>query len=469
MLSIPPSPFPPSPSRQSPSTASVRSAFSVLVVEDCPFLGPTLCDLFRRLGIEATLSTSAEHALDQPLRQRAFHVVFCDHRLPGMQGLTLLRQLRRDCPRTHLILITEYGTISTVRASYRHGIDDFLPKPLDPDRLIAMVETLRASPPLHLPSALLQQPSLGAQFHGMFSSDPVVLHVFETARTLAATRQPILLLGEPGTGRRSLAAAIHRQSARRGPFHLFRPAAWAPADRHTALLSAQTLTEGGTLYIDDLAALPSESQHVLADSLSTASTLPLAGSSAPHPDARILLASHQDLAQLTLCPDVSPLLLAHLRAAALYLPPLRERPLDLEVHIVEILAEHAHTAQRAPVRLTPRAMLALLQQPWPGNFMQLRSVLALLTQQHAGKTVDQPQLPVSLGVRTLPPPMFQIPVGQSLAQIRNDALLQTLAYTKGNRSQAAQILRISRRTLYTWLDELPAPSAPPDDTTTDPS
>jgi DNA-binding NtrC family response regulator len=444
----------------------------VLVVEDDDALGRVLAALLAQAEYQVSLAPSGEAAL-KVLEKQAMDLVLTDLRMPGMSGMDLLRALKEQTPELPVVLITAHGTVPLAVEAMRLGATDFMLKPFVRDEVVFVLEkalsssrVARESPP--------EQPR-GAD--GLVGSSPAL----EEARALIARAAPsqatVLVLGETGTGKELVARAIHRGSGRaKGPFIRLNCAALAETLFESELFGHEKaaftgavarkpgrveLAEGGTLFLDEVGDLSLALQVKLLRLLQEREFERVGGTETLKADVRVVAATHRDLQGMAREGAFREDLLYRLNVVPITLPPLRARPGDVATLARHFVATQGPANGKPAARLAPEAVALLERQAWPGNVRQLQNFIERLLVLSVGDLLDADDVERELRRNGAPTSSGEALPGQpagSLGVLRRDAdraaVLQALDKAKGNRSQAARLLGVSRSTLYNMLAAL---------------
>ena len=299
------------------------------------------------------------------------------------------------------------------------------------------------------------------RFHGIVTREPVMLAVFDMVRNVGETDATVLVRGESGTGKELVARAIHACSHRaEGPFVAVNCGALTPtlleselfghkrgaftgahADREGIFAQA----DGGTLFLDEVAELPIDLQVKLLRVLQERTFVPLGGTKPQTVDVRIVAATHKALREEARAGRFREDLMYRLRVVPIFLPPLRERPRDIELLLRDLIAVHTASGPRRVERIAPDAMRALLEHTWPGNVRELMNVVAYACAVGRGPEVSLAELPPELRELRVSPPE---PTDSSADARSAAAVRQALAATDGDLEAAAALLGISRVTLW---------------------
>ena len=291
-------------------------------------------------------------------------------------------------------------------------------------------------------------------FERLAARSRAMLRVLDQARQLAATRVPVLIEGEPGAGKGTLAAALHHNGPRRSARFVRVTCDTAAADLERSLFGAAApavrpgafaRAAGGTLFLDRVEALPSAVQIQLLRALQEGA--------AERAGARVIAAG-TDLAARVASGSFREDLLQRLGVVRIALPPLRERLEDLPLLVGQILAERNRTHGRRVTGVTPGVLESLRRQPWPGNVRELCDVLEAMVIPAVGRrTLDLSDLPVSLRDPADAPETLQLAVGMTVAEAERRLIVATMRQVGGDKPRAAAMLGIGLRTLYRKLKE----------------
>lgn len=394
----------------------------ILLVDDDRVGRGALAALLRRHCYRVTTAGDGYLGLGSIAEDGCPDLVLADLRMPGMDGVTLLRRLHDIEPALPVIVFTADPSIQSAIEATRAGATDYLTKPLEPRQLLARMERVLA---LAAPAA---RPL--AVFGELVAASVPMLGVLQAARREAATDMPVYIEGEPGTGRHSLARAIHAESGR-GEL------VWATAERAP---ERGQLPSEATLVIPCLERLEPSEQFRLLDLL-------MAGR-----PPRVIALGAPDTCRAWQEGRLLPGLWFHLSALELRLPPLRARREEIVPIALAKLGRLAQTRSHAPDRLAEDAIAALQAHEWPGNVRELENVIRRAADRSCCDTIYARDLALD-PVRTAPP----IP-GSTLEEIERHAILSTLEMVGGNKREAARILGISTRKIQYRLHDYGAPS-----------
>jgi DNA-binding NtrC family response regulator len=447
-----------------------RMAKSVLVVEDERILRVTLANDLKEEGYEVTSAADGDEGFRQ-IRQRRFDAALLDLKLPGVDGLQLLKMFKASNPHSAAVMMTAYGTIQSAVAALKAGAADYFLKPFPTEEVVVLLRGLLAQQGVATSSEPDVGPAKIKQFGDLVYVSRKMAAVCDLIATVAPSDATVLVQGETGTGKELTARAIHRQSARREqPLVCVSCAAIPETLLESELFGHERgaftgavqerrgrfeLAHGGTLFLDEVTDLGPAVQAKLLRVLQEKEFERVGGTRTLKVDVRLISATRKRLEDEVLAGRMREDLFYRLKVITVRLPPLRERKEDILP-----LAQHFLEAYRRPLRkeirgLSPEATRYLLAHLWPGNVRELQATI----QRAVTLTKCDVLTPEDLSPDDLP---AEPPGGGSSPHHLNEAvreaerryLHEILQSVGGQRMQAAQILGISRKTLWKKLKAL---------------
>ena len=334
-------------------------------------------------------------------------VIITDIRMPGTDGLTLLRHMQAQHPDLPIIIMTAYADLDRAVAAFRGGAFEYLPKPFDVDDVIAIVrravrKAQEAPAPVEDQEALAEVPEI-------IGSSPAMQEVFRAIGRLANSNMTVLLTGESGTGKELVARALHRHSPRAQQPLIALNTAAIPRDLLESELfghekgsftgaAGQRIgrfeqANGGTLFLDEIGDMPAELQTRLLRVLADGEFYRVGGTEPVRVDVRVIAATHQHLEERVREGSFREDLFHRLNVIRLELPSLRERPDDIEALADHFLRTTAAELGGEVKRLTPRALAAMRAYDWPGNVRQLENVCRRVMIMAPSREIDVDDLP----------------------------------------------------------------------------
>ncbi|WP_285446919.1 sigma-54 dependent transcriptional regulator [Xanthomonas sp. fls2-241-TYG-148] len=446
----------------------------ILIIDDDAAFLATLQATLRSLG-HSVIALDNGAAGVARLREGGVDMAFVDFRMPGMDGIAVLRA-RQDhaaARQVPLVMLTAYASSSNTIEAMTLGAFDHLVKPVGRAEIVEVVQrALHSAADAPKPGAASLAPAEEAD--ALIGHSPAMRTVHKRIGLAAGAELPVLITGETGTGKELAARALHHASARAQrafvavncaaiPLELMeselfghRKGAFSGATSDRIGLIRQA--DGGSLFLDEIGDMPLPMQGKLLRFLQEGEVTPLGGNGAQKVDVRVLAATHRDLAAWVSTGQFRSDLRYRLNVVPIELPPLRERGDD-----ILLLATHfLQSAGGAARALSPDAQRRVLDYPWPGNVRELRNVMqrcALLVRGHTIAAGDLDEaLSEPLPGDLLQPQPADAPTGtqslpEAVAQLEKRMIQAALTQAQGNRAEAARQLGIHRQLLYRKLDD----------------
>jgi len=446
-------------------------AGTVLVVDDDVAVGTVLVGLLRQAGMTATHVPGGEAAL-RALADDPADVVVTDLRMPGMDGMQLLAAIVARWPGLPVIVLTAHGTVALAVDAMRAGAADFLLKPFDREQIVYVVEKA-----MHAARHAAEQPAAApAAGPAIVAESAAAREVNALLARAAKSNATVLVRGESGTGKELAARAIHAQSPRAGgPFVALHCAALPDTLLESELFGHEKgaftgaacrkpgrieVADGGTLFLDEIGDVPLHTQVKLLRVLQERSFERVGGTQTVHVDVRVVAATHRDLDAMVAAKTFREDLYYRINVVPVHLPPLRARVEDIEPLVVGFVRSFGAANGKPRISIEPAAIRRLEREPWPGNVRQLQNFAERLVVFADGDLVSledvERQLPSPVASAVAQAPSAAAAPG-TLDEHRKvaeaAALRDALARVGGNRTRAARILGVSRRTLYNMLAE----------------
>jgi DNA-binding NtrC family response regulator len=440
----------------------------ILIVDDEPAIGWSLRELLSDGGHTVELAASVDAALDA-CRHLGPDTILLDVRLPGRDGLSAIPDLRALAPGVPVIVMTAFGDLDTAVRAVHAGAFDYLVKPFDLERITEVVDRALAERTGTQSGAAAQPAAPSARLVGLA---PPMQEVFKQIALVAATDLPVLIEGETGTGKELAARAIHDHGGRRErPFVATNLAALAPGIVESELFGhvrgAFTgatadrpglfeLADGGTIFLDEITTASPALQVKLLRVLQERQFEPLGGRDTITIDARVILATNDDLAALVASGRFRADLFWRIAVVTIAMPPLRERADDIPALAAHFLTAAAARAGRRVEGFTPRAIEALRAHRWPGNVRELEHAVERAVLLGRDAVVDLPDLPSTVASGSIPaaPATHRCGLKHDLAGPERRLILDALENAGWRRDTAARSLGINRTTLYKKLKRL---------------
>jgi two-component system response regulator AtoC len=436
---------------------------NVLVVDDDPDVGKVIEALLVQAGIGCRWVPDAESALSV-LRDRPMDVVLTDLRMPGASGLDLLEQIVERWPEIPVVLLTAHATLDVAVEASVKGAADFLRKPFDREEVLFTVRKqlgVARYATYHPPRDVKDAPTE--------SASPKMREVEDLIRRAAAGNFNVILRGENGTGKDVAAQAIHRRGPRQAePFVRVHCAAFPETLIESELFGYERgafngaasrrfgrveIAGRGTLFLDEIGDVSLAVQVKLLRLLQEREFERLGSSQTLKTPARFIAATHQPLEELIERGKFREDLFFRLKVLEIWIPPLRERPEDVEALAHRFCAESAHSNGRGEMEISAQAIALLRNQPWPGNVRELQNCIERMVILSDGDRLTvadvERQLAATPSARTPRTDTLK----DSMDGFEMELIRKVLLEEDGNKTKAAARLKISRRTLYNRLAE----------------
>ncbi len=454
---------------------------TILLVEDDSGLRELLQEELEAEGYQVTACGDAEqgkHILETLLPD----LLISDLRLPGADGLSLLPSLALSDSPPAVLIITAFGSVQQAVKALQAGADDFLTKPLEMDHFLLTVSRLLENRKLRNEVQHYRNLLAVEQFNGIIGQSPAMQHLFHQIRQIAAAEGPVLIQGESGTGKELVARALHDQSSRcDGPYmvvncggipselmesEFFGHAAGAFTGARTQRAGLFQQANGGSLLLDELGEMPLALQAKLLRVLQDGKVRPVGSDQEIQLDVRIIAATNRNLTEAVADGSFREDLFYRLETFALQVPPLRARGEDIQ-RLTEFFLTRFNARQKQSIKGFSDAALAMLQHySFPGNVRELENAVErsatfcdtpLIEVQHLPQRIrEQTETPVQPASETALPVLPNQPIDVEamprLETVQRQYIHQVLAAADGNKRRAADILGITRRTLYRWIE-----------------
>lgn len=450
------------------STVVTRKEAKILVIEDDKPLRELLHMELTRSGYKVESASDGEEGLDK-YRQEVFNVVLLDMRMPGMDGVEVLRQMRTESTIPEVIVFTGHGTIETAVECIKYGAYDYLTKPVKLDELEMVIDKANEKNRLRLENINLKLEISKLDQHRIVGKSQVIQKVLETVRRWGATDEHVLICGESGAGKELFARAVHdasrrankpfvtvncgRLSANTAESELFGHVQGAFTGANKGRAGLFELADTGTLFMDEISEMPLDVQVKLLRILETGTFRRMGGNHDISVDVRFVFASNKKLEDCVNRGEFREDLFHRINLLPINIPPLRERPEDI-IPLSYYFLKSANESGSGNWEITDEAMAALCAYSWPGNVRELRNTIRRASILATDQIISSDLLPFS-PPKTAP---SLAATGSSdvlplpLWVVERDYIQKVLEKVEGNKSKAAKVLEIDRKTLYTKLE-----------------
>ena len=436
----------------------------IVIAEDDAVQRGILRDILTSQGYEVTACASAEEALEE-LGRVSPNLLLTDLRMPGMDGLALLRYAKGLCPEVEVVVMTAYATVHTAVTAMKEGATDYLAKPFDKDELLVVVERAVERATLRRENRQLRElVSDAVSLGNIIGQCPAMRQVFDVVLRAVPLTTTVLIQGESGTGKELVARHIHFTGPRRDkPFVVVNCAAipdglveselfghekgaftGAESSRHGKFETA----DGGTIFLDEIGDMRPESQAKLLRVLQDGTVERVGATGGRQVDVRTIAATNRDLRKLVEEGKFREDLYYRLDVLLIRLPPLRERMEDLPLLVGHFREKLATRLGKTVAAVGTEVIEAMRGYRWPGNVRELENTLEQLFILSDRDVVSVEDLPEKLRHRALQTGDFELPAGGIvLEDLEQELIRQALARSGGSIKDAAELLGLTYKTL----------------------
>jgi len=454
----------------------------VLIVDDDSLSREFLMEAVQALGHRAEAVPDGPSALEK-LKSKGFDVLFTDLRMPGMDGIELIRHVAQTAPGLPIVLLTAFGSIESAVAAMKLGASEFLLKPCTPENLDVVLRRIQRTRRLELENEYLRAEVSSRSGASIVAKSRAMLDTLASATRIASSKGTVLITGESGTGKERVAHFIHQNSPRKdAPFirvncaalseqllesELFGHERGAFTGAYKSRAGRFELADGGTLLLDEIGEISPALQAKLLRVLEEEEFERVGGGSTLKVDVRVIATTNRDLHAEVRQGGFREDLYYRLHVLPIHIAPLSERREDI-LPLAESFARHYANQNGRPVpSIAPDARARLLDWAWPGNVRELENVMQRAIVLLRGEALEASHLMFGPGERAAQPqgnlhvlpsalPRGPHPIGAPLASpltnrrlddIEREAILSTLGSAGNNKTEAARRLGVTARTL----------------------
>ncbi|MDR2478392.1 MAG: sigma-54 dependent transcriptional regulator [Treponema sp.] len=440
--------------------------FKLLVVDDEKNIREGLAASLEMDGYKTVCAATGDEGW-QLFGKGDIDLVITDLKMPGLGGEELLRRILAETPGFPVIILTGHGTVETAVAAMRNGAWDFLTKPVNLDRLSLLVKRALANRELVLRNRRLEADlEQGRQFEHIIGKSAVMRKVFDTVSRAAPTKASILITGESGVGKELVADAVHELSPRKGkPLVKVHCAALSAGILESELFGHEKgaftgavsrrrgrfeLANEGTLFLDEIGEIDQNIQIKLLRVLQEREFERVGGEETIETDVRIVAATNKDLKAEIEKGNFREDLYFRLNVVNIHVPPLRERKDDIPLLAAAFLAEFSAENGKTVKGFHEKVRARLYAYDWPGNIRELRNCVESAVVMSRDAVIVEDDLPPVIRSAS-DENWIRLPAGLSLAESEKIIIRDTISFCRGNKSKAAEILGIGRKTLHRKL------------------
>ncbi|MGC8684942.1 MAG: sigma-54-dependent transcriptional regulator [bacterium] len=433
----------------------------IMIVDDEEIVRTSLSSWLLEDGYDVISLESGRKALEA-LKTSNCDLMLVDLKMPEMDGLELMREVKKIMPELPIIIMTAYATVDTAVRAIKEGAYDYLMKPFDPEEMSITIKKIIKQKMLEQENIYLKKElAKQFQFHQLYSKNKKMQEIFELIKTVAKTDVTVLIHGETGTGKELIARAIHAESLRKDkPFIPVSCASLTETlleselfgHEKGAFTGASTMRKGmfemadkGTIFLDEIGDISPKLQMDLLRVLETKEIVRIGSSLPISVDVRIIAATNKDLRKGIENGSFREDLYYRLNVITIEIPPLRERPEDIPLLVEHIIERVNIETGKSVKKISEDAMALLMQYKWPGNIRELKNVIerSVVLAKDNIITVNEIGPCVGRAIREA-----DAPKDLTLESIEKHHIAKVLKDNNWNITTSAQILGIDRTTLY---------------------
>ncbi len=459
------------PSTSGPDQTKERHEFSIACVDRSPQICSRIRSIFADLQVHLVFENNLDRILER-FEQRHFDVLILSSdalksgEAEAMEGLEIISA---KSPGTQILFLVRPKHIEMARFALTAGSHQYSKLPLGDEELRLLIETALAQQPAHAPNLLLKPRHHKATLERMVGGSPSMIEIYRQIRQAASTDIPVLLTGETGSGKDLAAEAIHNLSSRREALYLPVHLGALPQDlvsselfghEKGAFTNALARQKGafeqaskGTVFLDEVSTMNDKVQVSLLRLLENMEFYRIGGWDSIQADVRIIAATNEDLYDLVARGLFREDLFYRLEVFHIVLPSLRQRNGDIPLLIDHFLGQYNEAFDKTIRGISPECVARLESYDWPGNVRELKNVIQRAVVMCSGEVLLPEHLPARITRGGPGRPRISFPVGTTLSEVEKEMLARTLSFTGNNRSRAAAMLGISRRSIYNKIEK----------------
>jgi DNA-binding NtrC family response regulator len=435
----------------------------ILIVDDEASVRDSLYQWFKSDGYRVDTAAEANSALKK-LQENPWDIILLDIKMPGMDGIELQDRIKQIDKDIVTIIITAYASVDTAIQALKNGALDYVTKPIDPDDLSRLIRNAIEKRRLVTENLQLRQQIEELTFPDeVVGESPPMKKVMEMVNTVSQTDSTIMILGESGTGKELIARAIHSRSSRRYfPIITINCGAYPEGLLESELFGHEKgsftgamyrrkgkleMADKGTLFLDEIGNISEKMQMDLLRVIETKKFTRLGGDKIVDVDFRVISATNKDLEKAIKEGSFREDLYYRLNVFSIVLPPLRDRRTDIPLIARYLLKKYALSMNKNVTDFSPQAIEMLAAYDWPGNIREVRNVVERAMVVAKGNQIQVDDLSFPFQALSIASD------GESLEEVEKNQIIKILNQTKGNIAQAADILKISRLTIYNKIEK----------------
>ena len=452
------------------------SVEKIMVVDDDSLGREYLYETLMRGGYEVASVNNGQQAITR-ISKEAYDVIFLDMKMPGMCGMEVLEKVKSISPETVVILMTAHGTIETAVEAMKKGAYDYIIKPFSPEQIELLILRVNERQKLITENRYWRSNSnIDEKLNPVFSRNSRMSLIYEQIKKIAQSKASVLIQGESGTGKELIARAIHFHSPRSGnPFIRVNCAALVETlleselfgherGAYTGAISKHTgrfeLANEGTLLLDEISEISPNIQAKLLRVLEEEEIERVGGEKTIKIDVRIVATTNRNLMNEIQKGTFREDLFYRLNVVPIYLPPLRERREDIPLLVDYYLRKYSLENNAVAKSIDKEALDYLCQYNWPGNIRELKNIIQRAVVMGSHEALQLEQFNCLFTHQDMERSGNTLTAGKAIEDVERDLIYSTLGKTGGNKTRAAELLKITTRTLRNKLHKYNAESKP---------
>ena len=442
---------------------------TVLIVDDDQFILDMMKELLSTKSVRVITAGDGVEGFAQFINEKP-DIVFTDLKMPNKDGIALLEDIMKRDAEANVIVFTSFGSIDSAVEAMKKGAYDYITKPFDLDKITYLIDRIFKSEEVESENRFLKdQLEKLYGFDNFIGQSNQIQKVFKQIQQVQKVSSTVLITGESGTGKELVANAIHYSGPRKGkPFvkincaslpesiiesELFGHEKGAFTSAHTRRIGRFELANGGTIFLDEIGDIPASVQIKLLRVLENKEFERLGGNDTLKTDIRLITATNRDLEKAVKEGKFREDLFYRLNVIRIYLPTLRERQEDIPLLANFFTAKYANEMNKIVDKISNRAMKRLQSYPWPGNVRELENTIERAVVFCKRKTLDVHDLPSNVTFKDDDAFIVMNLPSYSLGNAEKVLLKKVLLLTNWNLKKSAELLNISRGTLYSKIDK----------------
>ena len=440
---------------------------NILIVDDEKVIQDSCSQILKKEGYKVKVASDGKEAL-RMFKEELFHIVILDIKLPGMDGIEVLSKIKEESPETPVIIMTGFASIESAVDALKSGAFDYLSKPFTPEELRISVRKALESRRIFFEGIYLRKElERQTKFDMVLGKSEGMKKVMDIVKRVSPSESTVLITGESGTGKELIAREIHKHSLRRdAPFvvvdcgalvetlfesDLFGHVKGSFTGAHVTKHGRFEVANGGTIFLDEISNIYLSIQAKLLRVIQEREVMRIGSSKPIKVDVRLIAATNENLAECVKNGKFREDLFYRLSVVPLHLPPLRDRKEDIPLLIDHFLHKYNRRSKKQVVGLSQNVLKALTQYDWPGNIRELENTIERAVVLSKSDEIELDALVyhgISSGSSLLSPING---IYRSLEEVEKEYIKTVLHARHGNKSQAAKVLGIDRKTLFTKI------------------